>query len=227
MPITMQELLKKLEEKIPQNAVEQRDGGSGKKLSYLTGHYVIDRLNQTIGQGFWSYAAKVHKLHEGEIEGRYGKSFYVSYMAEVNLRVKFPNGEICDYQDAGFGDGQDKANPGKSHELAIKEAITDGLKRCARVLGNSMGNGLYDKSGDGVEQEQVAPSKGVEASRTASREQINSLITSTARVLISKNLLTKDEITATMEKKYGKVNKEQLTGAEAAEFLVFLTEKTR
>jgi recombination DNA repair RAD52 pathway protein len=56
------------------------------------------------------------------------------------------------YGDVGYGDGSDKTNPGKAHELAAKEAVTDALKRCAKNLGMSMGLALYDKTQENVDE---------------------------------------------------------------------------
>jgi dTDP-4-amino-4,6-dideoxygalactose transaminase len=44
---TYEQLVKEFDEKIPADVVATRLGGRGMKLSYLEGHYVIDRLNKT------------------------------------------------------------------------------------------------------------------------------------------------------------------------------------
>jgi DNA recombination protein Rad52 len=156
---TLEQIREELDQDIPRDVVSQRDAGfGGKKLSYLEGHYVIDRLNKVIGQGNWDYQLHdLTKTFDGEVNGK----FYVSYVATVRLSVRFP-GQNTDFSDTsfidvGFGDGQDKANPGKCHELAVKEAVTDGIKRCAKSLGMSMGLALYDKTQEHVSD--AAPAK--------------------------------------------------------------------
>lgn len=233
----MQELVKKLEEKIPQSVVAEREGTHGKTLSYLEGWYIIDRLNQTIGHGNWSYLSTLTKLHEGKVEQRKGPAYYVSYSSSVHLRVEFPNGKICDYTDVGFGDGTDSTNPGKAHELAMKEAVTDGIKRAARVLGNSMGNGLYDKSGDGVsEDEELVPKTKVARMEPTPKQpsveqtslpKLLSQINATSKVILAQGSMTIEQIRDLMRSKYSVDEKEKLSYDQATEFKVLLTEKTK
>lgn len=148
-----EDICKELDAGIPQSAVASRSQ-AGVTLSYLQGWYVIDKLNKIFGQGHWSYTLdKLEKVFEGKVNEKH----CVSYIATVNLSVEFSdrvpdNDTITGYRknsvyfsDVGYGDGQDKNNPGKAHELAVKEAVTDGLKRCAKSLGMSLGLALYDK----------------------------------------------------------------------------------
>lgn len=146
MSKTIEQVKEELNANIPGSAVSERDAGQGRKLSYLEGHYVINRLNQIFGPENWNKAIKLTKTFDGEVNGKP----YTSYMAEVTLSVRFPDGSIKVTQDVGFGDGRD-SNPGKTHELALKEASTDGLKRCAKDLGMSLGLALYNKSQENVD----------------------------------------------------------------------------
>lgn len=161
-----EELLKELNAPIPRAAVSEREAGfGGRTLSYLEGWYVIDRLNRVFGQGNWSYAADVSLIRFDELEKDYGqkkqKFFSAHYMAKVKLRVNIENKEgitlPVEFSDYGYGDGTDRAIPGKAHELAIKESVTDGLKRCAKNLGMSMGLALYDKSQEFVSDTPSVP----------------------------------------------------------------------
>lgn len=223
MSKTYDELIKLCEEKIPRDVIEHREQ-SGKKLSYLPGWYVISRLNDVFGQTAWSYQSSVEKLFDGQVETSKGATNYVSYKATVRLVVDFGNGKQTEFTDVGFGDGQDKNNPGKAHELAMKEAVTDGLKRCARCLGNSFGNGLYDKSGDGIASEdtevhQETPKDQVPP--TTSRETINKLISQYSKVIVDKKLRTLEDLKAILgDFKVSK--KEDLTDAQANEVLAVL-----
>ena len=138
------DLNKKLDADIPADAIEKRSQG-GKELSYLSGAYVINRLNEVLGQGNWSYGfEKLEKVFEGTIAQYSGDAFSTSYIAQVQIRADI-NGKTVYFTEVGYGDGTDKKNPGKAHELAVKEAVTDGLKRAAKNLGRSMGLGLYFK----------------------------------------------------------------------------------
>lgn len=129
------EIRKYLDDKIPKNAVTQRKGPGGKMLDYLEGHYVIRRLNEIFGTR-WSYTTM--------ILGCEGEGRNVQVMAMVKLTVVDDEGNETTRQDVGFGNGDT--------ELAHKESVTDGLKRAARTLGESLGNALYDKSKEGIEK---------------------------------------------------------------------------
>lgn len=149
----MTDICKKLDAQIPEDAVETREQ-AGRKLSYLSGAYVIRRLNEVLGQGNWAYTSEVNLVHTGQIESRSGTTNSVHYIARVRLVVTVDE-KSTEFTDYGYGDGTDKNNPGKAHELAVKESITDGLKRCAKNLGISMGLGLYFKDGQYVGQEET------------------------------------------------------------------------
>jgi DNA recombination protein Rad52 len=151
---TIAEIRKQLDAKIPRSAVSLRDGGGPKKLSYLEGWYVIARLNEVLGQGNWSYEiASMQLVHSGEVNGKQS----VHYIAQVMLKAHLGNGQDARqvyFSDVGYGDGTDKYNIGKAHELAAKEAVTDAVKRCAKNLGMSLGLALYDKSQENVDDEE-------------------------------------------------------------------------
>lgn len=144
---TLEQINQELDESIPRSAVSSREGGNGKQLSYLAGHYVISRLNKVFGPLAWASDIKSLQLvHSGTTPDRYGKDVHTThYIAQVRLVVQGPDGVATEHTDVGYGDGSDKSNPGKAHELAVKEAVTDALKRCAKNLGMSMGLALYDK----------------------------------------------------------------------------------
>lgn len=159
MSKTLQETLELLNSKIPREDVRLRDGGGSFKLSYLEGWRVIDLLNQAFGPGNWAYGSEVTKIDvPSSIKkvDNYSKKevelHVAHYMAKVRLIVTFPDGRTTEFIDYGYGDGQDKQQPGKAHELAIKESVTDGLKRCAKNLGHRLGLALYDKTQENVDE---------------------------------------------------------------------------
>jgi DNA recombination protein Rad52 len=240
-----EEIVKECDALIPRDAVAKRDGGSGKKLSYLEGWYVIDRLNKVLGQGNWAYGSEVTLLHSGVIKDRYGNDVNtVHYSAKVRLVVKIA-GEPTEFTDYGYGDGSDKTNPGKAHELAIKEAVTDGLKRAARCLGNSFGNGLYDKSGDGIDEGEEVPSskpavpqphrvggvsgesaKAVPLGSPFNREICLKSISSHSKVALDKKVISQDALVELL-KSYGVSKKEELKDEQAADLLGKLREMVK
>ena len=227
-----QQLQSKLDEKIPASCVSVRDGGKGAKLSYLKGHYVIDRLNQVFGSLGWATdLVSLDKLHEGAIKNRYDQDVhYVSYKAIVRLVVEtaLADGSVLKtaHTDVGFGDGQDGANPGKSHELAMKEAVTDAMKRCAKNLGQSMGLALYDKDQPNVEDDTDAAPKPQEKQLTKPEQapkidisKILKQIGDTSKVLIAKQLASIDELKKIMADDFKVENKEQLSKDQAVVLL--------
>lgn len=121
---------------IPHDCVSKRDGGGGKKLSYVEGWWVIDELNRIFGNGGWSYRATVERVHDGVNDKG---QFICTYLGRCALTV-----DDCVIEDVGAGQGNDK-NPGAAIEKAAKEAATDAIKRCAKSLGRRLGLALYDK----------------------------------------------------------------------------------
>lgn len=159
---TKEQIIADLDAKIPKDAVSSRQGGGTKALLYLEGWYVIDRMNKIFGPDAWSYdVTELRCVHQGELAGKYGTIHSASYSATVALFVQFPDAtQAKRITDVGFGNGTDKTDPGKPHELATKEAVTDALKRCAKSLGMSLGLALYDKSQENVGDE---PKGGVKS----------------------------------------------------------------
>lgn len=192
----------KLDENISKTDITVRQGGAGKTLSYLETWYVIDRMNQVLGQGNWGYqTAKLDKVFEGQDgQGR----FTTSYIATVSLFTTI-DGKTVVFSDVGYGDGTDKMSAGKAHELATKEAVSDAVKRCAKNLGRSMGLALYDKTqefvGDTKEDRPTIPtSTKVDASAgtiktppTKPARPVKELITAAFTVLEAQQKITADE----------------------------------
>lgn len=236
MSKTREQLVAELDAKIPRNAISTRDAGRGRTLDYLTGFYVIKRMNEVFGQGNWDYIASVDKIHEGLGKDRYNADVHsVHYMAQVTLRVTI-EGQHTTFTDYGYGDGTDKVNPGKAHELAIKEAVTDGVKRCARNLGMSLGLALYDKEQEFVDEAEDkqerpvpsdAPSGGaaVKADSGGDPGKLVGLIKQTAKVAIAKQVATKESIKETLKAKYGVEKSDDLNVTQATEFLKELENK--
>lgn len=215
------DLVKELDSKIPADAVSKRDGGRGMKLSYLEGWYVRDRLNKTLGQGNWSYTSNVAPVLNDIVPSERGDRARVAYVSNVSLSVQLPNGSGATFSDVGYGDGLD-SNPGKAHELAVKEAVTDGLKRCAINLGMSMGLALYDKTQENVEDAVDAEPtpKPVTSKPGIQQDKVLSL----AKVLISQGKIKDADAFRTLLKTKFNVDKAALlTDEQAKEVHAILT----
>lgn len=246
---------RELDANIPEDVISERVGGGGRKLSYLEGWYVISRLNKIFGQGAWYYVTEDPKLVYSDTVDGYGHAAYTAKVTVVAMGVRFT--------DVGYGDGKDK-HMGKAHESAVKEAVTDGLKRAAKNFGMSMGLALYDKSKEfvgGEEQPKVGTgnTKSAKVNKSAgiqgnnqpaststpnsnsagtpsgtaqtevntpakTREEVNDLLVSSGRVAIAKRKFTDwNAIKEYMLTKYSTGKKEELTDAQAKDFLDYLT----
>ncbi len=227
---TVDQIKQELNAKIPKEAITKREGGRGIKLDYLEGHYVINRMNEIFGPEGWSYeVTELRPVHVGEIKNSRGDVVNsASYVATVALYTQFDTTSSAKrIVDVGFGNGTDKLDPGKAHELATKEAVTDGIKRCAKSLGWSMGLALYDKSRENVEdapspvQETKQPVQEVKINRSL----VNEKIRSKALVLVSKGKFSKESFQEMRKTKYGVDTTENLSDNQAQELLTYLEEQ--
>lgn len=119
----------------------------GPKGDYIEGWHAMAEANRIFGYGEWDYAISDCKCVSERAKkiGKDGKDgFAVSYIATVQVFV----GSVR-RQDVGAGHGYD-LDCGLAHESAIKEAVTDALKRALRSFGNPFGLALYDKSRENV-----------------------------------------------------------------------------
>lgn len=141
-----------LDQSIPAKAVSERDGGKGRKLAYLETWYVINRLNQVFGNLGWS--SETINLQQVNSEGS-----RPAYISKVRITIHSDQAPIIK-EGTGFGCDKSDLNP---HEMAVKEAESDALKRAAMKLGLSMGLALYDKSQEFVEDEPKTPKAAAKA----------------------------------------------------------------
>lgn len=77
------------------------------------------------------------------IPGKYQST--VVYRVTMRLTVKDPAGNtVAFYDDAATGDAVNQPQIGDAHDLALKAAVSQALKRCAVNLGDQYGLSLYD-----------------------------------------------------------------------------------
>lgn len=237
------EVEKQLDEKIPRDVISERDGGGGRKLSYLETHYVIDRMNKVFGGLGWDFETVSNELVPG--------SDKPTYVAKVRIKalVRVSEEQFITVTKEGTGYGRDKStlNP---HEMATKEAESDALKRAAMKFGMSLGLALYSKEQENIDDGQLKMEAGVPRPTTAvstgtntggkaevpsgapaktavaaptPREKTNKLISSTSKVILDKKLKTQEEL-LTMVEAYDVKKKEDLTDQQANELLGKLRE---
>ena len=131
-----------LQGKLDPKNISSRAGPGGKRLSYLEGWFVIQEANRIFGHDAWSRETlEIEHLH-----APYERSekWIVSYRARVRVTV---NDVVR--EGTGFGNGA-AGNETDAHELAIKEAETDAMKRAFMTFGNPFGLALYDKTQENV-----------------------------------------------------------------------------
>lgn len=69
----------------------------------------------------------------------------VVYRAQVRLTVKDAGGRVlAEYEDGAAGDSQNQPSLGDAHDMAMKTALSQAMKRCAVNLGDQFGLSLYN-----------------------------------------------------------------------------------
>lgn len=148
----------------------------GPKGSYIEGWLAIQEANRIFGFGGWSYTIldckavmeSARQIGKGD---RAKDGFGVTYVATVRVTV----GDVT-RDDVGSGHGYD-VDLGLAHESAIKESVTDALKRSLRSFGNPFGLALYDKNRENVGVDEPQVDHSAEAIRIIGRlEQAGSLL---------------------------------------------------
>lgn len=132
----MSNIKEQLETPIPKDCISQRAGGGGIKLSYVSGRYVKQRLNEIFGWDGWSYTVREVKLFPEECTA----------FVHLTLTVKCGPRSDDGFGDELYRDGLAYGHGRKSAEgfdFAIAEAVTDALKRAAVSLGQNLGLELY------------------------------------------------------------------------------------
>ena len=136
--------IKKLSAKLSDKHVRTRIQ-DGKTLSYIEGWHVIAEANRIFGYDCWNReTVELRSVWEGRHETKVS----CCYMAHVCITVT--SGETCTIREGtGFGSGTG-SRPADAHELAMKAAETDAMKRALATFGNQFGLALYDKKQVGV-----------------------------------------------------------------------------
>ncbi|MGJ5895118.1 Rad52/Rad22 family DNA repair protein [Streptomyces niveiscabiei] len=81
----------------------------------------------------------------GEEYGPTYTAWTIVYRAQVRLTVKAVDGRpLTVFEDAAAGDAVNQPSVGDAHDLAMKTALSQALKRCAVNLGDQFGLSLYN-----------------------------------------------------------------------------------
>lgn len=116
-------------------------------MSHLAAYDVRAHLNRVFGFARWSEETlEVVPIYEQPTETKNKKpAFAVAYRATVRLTVCAPDGtELARYTECAVGDSlMPDFKRGDAHDMAIKTAESQALKRCATNLGDQFGLSLY------------------------------------------------------------------------------------
>lgn len=142
-PVFDKEIIAALSREPDVEELLKREGGGGSYLTYLADYTVIDKLNQIFGYG-WNFRLLQPVTHIELFDGA------LFFKAEGELTVLASDGTPIIHADIGTGitrsrRGSDDPYLSDSVDMAIKGAVSDCIKRCARQLGAAFGNTLYDK----------------------------------------------------------------------------------
>ena len=134
----------------------------GPKGSYIEAWHAQAEANRIFGFGGWEQKV-TETTCVSQAERPIGKDkkpgWGVTYTAKVQIAVHGVARE-----DFGAGHGYD-VDLGLAHESAIKEAVSDAMKRALKSFGNPFGLALYDKT-----QANVADTADIEAQARAESE---------------------------------------------------------
>jgi DNA recombination protein Rad52 len=145
--------IKELSAKLLGKHVRTREK-DGLTLSYIEAWHAIAEANRIFGFDGWDRETlSTACVWKGRLAGREA----CSYIAHVRVRVRAGTTEIV-REGSGSGNGFG-AYPGEAHELALKEAETDAMKRALATFGNSFGLALYDKTKRGVTKSRRKPAR--------------------------------------------------------------------
>ena len=140
----------------------------GPKGSYIEAWHAQAEANRIFGHGGWCQEviqSDCVMQTEREIGQNKDPGWGVTYTARVRItvggHVKTIGGVVR--EDFGSGHGYDR-DLGLAHESAIKEAVSDAIKRALKSFGNPFGLALYDK-------EQTNVVDGAQADRLAAANQ--------------------------------------------------------
>lgn len=138
---------------ISQNRVRHLRG-----MSHLEAWDVRRQLIRIFGfDGFTVQTVSLDLVHEngnpnyrkrnkaGEEYGPTYTAWTIVYRAQVRLTIKATDGRpMTVFEDAAAGDAINQPSIGDAHDLAMKTALSQALKRCAVNLGDQFGLSLYN-----------------------------------------------------------------------------------
>ncbi|MEK9521427.1 Rad52/Rad22 family DNA repair protein [Streptomyces venezuelae] len=113
------------------------------KQSHVEAWDVRRWLTRVFGFGGWSVET-LELACVAQVEVNPGR-WTVVYRAQVRLTVRTPDGRtLSSWEDGASGDAPNQKAIGDAHDMAMKTALSQALKRCAVNLGDGFGLSLYN-----------------------------------------------------------------------------------
>lgn len=152
---------KALAAKLPERHVKTRVH-NGEQRHYVEGWHVIAEANRIFGYDAWDrQTIELKSLGQTTVDYR----FISTYLARVRITVRA--GPVVIVRE-GVGTGHGRAfTAGEAHEVAMKSAETDAMKRALATFGNPFGLALYDSEQRGVRPERKRATKSEPAETRA------------------------------------------------------------
>lgn len=131
--------------------ISSRTGRGTASVHYVKGDITADQLNSVFGPLGWGLVAKIHQIDDWEEEKsirdgnstRTANMHVVQVISDVTLTIKKVNPESTDtifvQPGIGYGEIEIGKNRKEAVGMAVKGSATDGLKRCASMLGKAFG----------------------------------------------------------------------------------------
>lgn len=115
---------------------------AGRSLSYVEAWDIKRTLIRVFGFGGWSWDVQTADLafEDTVLSKSGGDNWNVGYKVIGRLKIE---ALYCTYTEAAIGSAT-LPSRGDAHDMAIKTAESDALKRCAINLGTQFGLSLYD-----------------------------------------------------------------------------------
>jgi len=133
--------LRMLHKGIAGNRVRQKQGQSHVEAWDIRRHLI-----RIFGFGGFSIETlSLDLVSERETKDGNRSRWTIVYRAQVRLTVYATDGrEITHFEDGAAGDAINHPKLGDAHDMAMKTALSQALKRCAVNLGDQFGLGLYN-----------------------------------------------------------------------------------
>lgn len=118
-----------------------------KGMSHVQAYDVAAHLTRIFGFGNWEkHITELGLVCEDSTKDGTKTRWTITYKCRMTLVIKDPAGNaIWSGDDGATGSAQNQPSRGDAHDLALKNAISYALKRCAKDWGDQFGLSLYNK----------------------------------------------------------------------------------